>query len=260
MRTASSDHAPTIGLAALAAFALAAAGCTEKTAPVPMAPDQSAQPPQVWPPGRSAPLKITDTLILSIPLEYERSAIYHGEPARALIFVQSDRAEAQFDFFLPRFSGYTLQNYQDEFDQNKVEVVYLHAGDPHEAEPDAPGEYPPNMLKRALQDSVNPDDHKDTYGLRCYQGRVPSDRITCYGRREETAREDIMLYASFPPYAAGVTFPLMQARYFSKRYGGVRIAWRTHVSNLSRWREIDTQIWKFIDAWNVVPAPAPSQR
>jgi hypothetical protein len=240
----------------LAVCGIAAAGCTKKTAPGPSAPDQSAPLPQVWPAGRSAPLKITDTLILSIPLEYERAAIYHGEPARALMFVQSDRADGQFDFFLPHFSGYTLQNYQEESDPNKVEVVYLHAGDPHEAEPDAPGEYPPNMLKRALQDFLNPDDHQDMYGLRCYQGRVASERITCYGRREASAREDIMLYASVPPYAAGVSFPLVQARYFSKRYGGVRIAWRTHVSNLSRWREIDTQIWKFIDTWNVAPAAA----
>jgi hypothetical protein len=260
MRTASSDHAPTIGLAALAAFALAAAGCTEKTAPVPMGPDQSAQPPQVWPPGRSAPLKITDTLILSIPLEYERSAIYHGEPARALIFVQSDRAEAQFDFFLPRFSGYTLQNYKDEFDENKVEVVYLHAGDPHEAEPDAPGEYPPNMLKRALQDFLSPEDFKDIDGLRCYRTREPSDRATCYGRRDEAAGEDILLTVKVPPYAEGDTFPVMQARYFSKGYGGVRLAWRSHVKNLPRWHELDAQIWKFIAAWNVVPAATETQR
>jgi hypothetical protein len=53
----------------------------------------------------------------------------------------------------------------------------------------------------------------------------------------------------------------MQARYFSKRYGGVRIAWRTHVRNLPRWHEIDAQIWKFIDAWSVAPAQTPeSQR
>lgn len=260
-RTASSERAPTIALAALAvcALALAAAGCTQKTAPLPRAPEESAQLPQVWPPGRSAPLKITDTLILSIPLEYERSAIYHGEPARALIFVQSDRAEAQFDFFLPHFGGYTLQNYQDEFDPNKVEVVYLHAGDPHEAEPDAAGEYPPNMLKRALQDFLNPQDFKDRYGLRCYRTREPSDRATCYGRRDEAAGEDILLTVKVPPYAEGDTFPLLQARYFSKRYGGVRIAWRTHVGNLSRWREIDTRIWKFIDSWNVAPAAADTQ-
>jgi hypothetical protein len=225
-----------------------------------MAPDQSAQLPQAWPPGRSAPLKITDTLILSIPLEYERSAIYHGEPARALISVQSDRAEAQFDFFLPHFSGYTLQNYQDEFDQNKVEVVYLHAGDPHEAERDASGEYPPNMLKRALQDFLNPEDFKDIYGLRCYRTREPSDRATCYGRRDEAAGEDILLTVKVPPYAEGDTFPVMQARYFSKGYGGVRLAWRSHVKNLPRWHELDAQIWKFIAAWNVVPAAPETQR
>ena len=262
MPTASSDRAPTIGLAALAvcALPLAAAGCAKTAQPGPAPVDQPAQLPRVWPQGRSAPLKITDTLILSIPLEYERSALDHREPARALISVQSDRAEAQFDFFLPQFSGYTLQNYRNKSDESKVEVVYLHAGDPHEAEPDAAGEYPPNMLKRALKDFLSPEDYKDMYGLRCYQARVPSERLTCYGRRDEGGREDILLYTKVAPYAAGETFPLMQARYFSKRYGGVRIAWRTHVRNLPRWHEIDAQIWKFIDAWNVAPAQTAEGR
>ena len=209
MRTASSDRTRAIGLAALAVCVLAfgAAGCARKSAPGPLPPDRSAQVARVWPPGRSTPLKITDTLTLSIPLEYERSALQHGEPARALLSVQSDRVEAQFDFFLPHFSGYTLQNYRNELDENKVEVVYLHAGDPHEAEPDAAGEYPPNMLKRALQDFLNPDDHQDMYGLRCYRGRVPSPRITCYGRRDAAGREDIMLSAAVAPYAQGGHFP-----------------------------------------------------
>jgi len=52
------------------------------------------------------------------------------------------------------------------------------------------------------------------------------------------------------------TFPLIKANYFSRRYGGVRIAWRTHVRNLPRWHDIDQQIWKFVDAWNVAPPPA----
>ena len=246
-----------MALAVLAVCALAAAaGCSKKQGWAGKGQDESAEIPREWPQGRTEPLKVTDQLILSIPQQYERSAINHGKPARALISVQSDRAEVQFDFFLPDFSGYTLQNYKNEADENKVEVVYLHAGDPHEAEPDAPGEYPPNMLKRALQDLLNPDDYKDLYGLRCYRGRMLGDRLSCYGRREEVSREDIMLYALVPPYAAGVTFPMLQARYFSKRYGGVRIAWRTHVRNLPRWHEIDAQIWKFIDAWNVAPAPA----
>jgi hypothetical protein len=238
---------------ALAALAVAAAGCARKSdsgsgaaAPLPEA-------PRSWPQGVSAPLKVTDELTLAIPLQYERSAISHEKAARALISVQSDRSEVQFDFFLPDFSGYTLQNYRNEFDENKVEVVYLHAGDPHEAEPDAPGEYPPNMLKRSLRDFLNPDDYRDMYGLRCYQGRIRSERLACYGRRDGGG-EDIMLYTLVPPYPPEVTFPQMQARYFSARYGGVRIAWRTHAKNLPRWQDIDAQIWKFIDAWSVAPA------
>ena len=251
-----------MALAVLAICALAAgAGCRQKQGWAGKGTqDESAEIPREWPQGRSEPLKVTDQLVLSIPQPYERAAIDHRRPARALLSVQSDRAEVQFDFFLPDFSGYTLQNYRNKSDESKVEVVYLHAGDPHEAEPDAAGEYPPNMLKRALKDFLSPEDHKDMYGLRCYQARVPSERLTCYGRRDQGGKEDILLYTKVAPYAAGETFPLMQARYFSKRYGGVRIAWRTHVRNLPRWHEIDAQIWKFIDAWNVAPAQTAEGR
>lgn len=244
MRTASFEHAARIFLLVLCALF---AACARKS-PAPLAPPP---PPPLteWPKGVTAPQKITDQLTLEIPLQYERTAIESRRaPARAFISQESDRAEAQFDFFLPNFSGYTLQNYRNESDPGKVEVAYLHAGNPHEADPDAPGEYPPNMLKRALAESLNAGNYKDQYGLRCYQARVPSARLTCYGPRE--GGEDIMLTTLQPPYAPG-DFPQLQARYFSGRYGGVRIAWRTSVQNLPRWREIDAQIWKFIAAWRV---------
>jgi hypothetical protein len=244
-------------LLGLALCALAAAGCTRKHSAPPSATAQPVEQLRAWPQGRTAPLKITDSLVLQVPLQYERSAIYHGTAKRALISVQSDRSEVQFDFFLPHFTGYTLENYRNESDENKVEVIYLHAGDPHEADADAAGEYPPNMLKRALRDVLNPDDYQDRYGLRCYRGRELRDRITCYGPRDARGHEDILLTALVPPYAAGVSFPQMQARYFSRRYGGVRIAWRTHVKNLPRWHDIDAQIWKFIEAWKVTPAAEP---
>ena len=239
--------------ALLAASLIAAAGCARKpSAPVNAVP--SAPPLTAWPEGRTAPLTITDTLMLAIPLQYERSAIESAHGPRSPFAGVAGRTEARFDFFLPDFSGYTLQNYRKESDPNKVEVVYLHAGNAHEAESDAPGEYPPNMLKRALAEYLNARDYKDQYGLRCYQGRERSARLTCYGRRDEAAKEDIMLTTLQPPYAPEA-FPQMQARYFSTRYGGVRIAWRTHIGNLPRWHEIDAQIWKFIDAWNVAQQP-----
>jgi hypothetical protein len=256
MRTRSSERSGLILV--LAACALSAGCARQQPAPPPAPPP----PPPLteWPKGYTPPLKITDELTLEIPLEYERSAISGDTTAgRALISAQSDRSEARFDFFLPNFSGYTLQNYKSDADENKVEVVYLHAGNPHEAEPDAPGEYPPNMFKRALAESLNPKDYKDQYGLRCYQAREPSARLTCYGRRDEAHKEDIMLTTLQPPYPPD-SFPQLQARYFSLRYGGVRIAWRTHVKNLPRWHEIDEQIWKLIDAWKVAPPAAPAEK
>ena len=191
--------------------------------------------------------------MLAIPLQYERSAIGDQRAPRSPFPGPGGRTEARFDFFLPDFSGYTLQNYRNERDENKVEVVYLHAGDSHEADPGAPGEYPPNMLKRLLQDQLDPHHLRHLYGLKCYTGRVLTDRLTCYGARA-AAHEDILLYVPLAD-AAPDSFPMLKANYFSRRYGGLRIAWRTHVKNLPRWHDIDAQIWKFIDAWNV-PAPA----
>src|SRR5215472_8216672 len=207
----------TARVAALALGLIAAAGCTKKPSE-PATTGRAAAPLSAWPEGRTPPQKITDTLVLAIPLQYERSAVGDDRAPRSPFTGAAGRTEVRFDFFLPDFSGYTLQNYRNEFDANKVEVVYLHAGDPHEADPDAPGEYPPNMLKRSLRDLLDPKDYKDMYGLRCYRGRVQTNRLTCYGRRDETSGEDIMLTTLVPPYPEGVTFPQVQARYFSKRY------------------------------------------
>jgi hypothetical protein len=238
--------------------ALTAAGCAKKPPPPPPPPEPPAQHLTAWPEGHTSPLKITDSLTLEIPLQYERSAIDHTEIApRALISQQSDRSEARFDFFLPDYHGYTLENYRNDNDESKVEIAYLHAGDPHEAEPDAPGEYPPNMLKRALAGALNPSAYRDMYGLRCYETRSASRRLTCYGHRG--GGEDLMLTTLLPPYQPG-SFPQLQARYFSKRHGGVRIAWRTHVRNLPQWKDIDAQIWKFIDEWNIAPGAAAPQK
>ena len=242
-------------MAALAAAVFAAAACTRHPSGPATAP-AAAPPLTAWPEGRTAPQKITDTLVLAIPLQFQRSAVGDGKAPRSPFVDAAGRTEVRFDFFLPDFHGYTLQNYRNDFDENKVEVVYLHAADPHEADPGAPGEYPPNMLKRLLADFLDPKAYKDMYGLRCYQGRVLTDRLACYGLRDPALKEDILLYVPVVTEGGANSFPMLKANYFSQRYGGVRIAWRTHVRNLPRWREIDAQIWKFIDEWQVPQQPA----
>ena len=255
--------------------ALAASGCGAPTGGSSAASPPPLPPLRAWPEGRAPPMKITDELTLAVPLAFERDAVERGAASSGAPHAAapgtgppgSAHGEVHFDFFLPDFSGYTLDNYRNDADPSRVEIVYLHAGNPHEADPDAPGEYPPNMLKRALQELLDARHYRDRYGLQCYPGRVFLNRLTCFGRRGTEPGEDIMLTALVPPYPADLRFPMYQARYFSRRYGGVRIEWRAHMSQLAHWREIDARIWKFIEAWKLapaapaaVPAPAASNR
>jgi hypothetical protein len=146
----------------------------------------------------------------------------------------------------PEFSGYTPQSYQAPFDERMVEVA---TADPSQVAPDAPGYYPPNMIKRMLKPPLDANNYQEMGGLKCYPG-IPTSLI-CYGRRDPVTNEDILLQVDVPPYGPGTRSPLIQARYFTPVYGGLTIAWRANAKNLSQWREIDAQVWKFIASWNV---------
>ncbi len=61
----------------------------------------------------------------------------------------------------------------------------------------------------------------------------------------------IFLAIMLPPYPDWVQYPMLQARYFSPNHGGVYLAWRTHMKNFSQLKEIDGQIWRWIDEWNI---------
>jgi hypothetical protein len=205
-----------------------------------------------WPEGRSVAFKVTDSLILRIPLAYDRFAILGS---RAPVDKVVENTPVGFDFFLPDFSGYTPQNYAEEFNENKVQVVYLLAADPRQRDEGAPA----NKLKLLLENSFDSQHFEDMYALRCYHHRRLPSRVLCYGRRNS---EDILFDTYLPPYPPDITFPLLYAKYLSKKYGGVEIAWRTHVRNLPRWHDIDAHIWNSIADWNVAPRseknPAPS--
>jgi hypothetical protein len=103
------------------------------------------------------------------------------------------------------------------------------------------------------------DKFEERYGLRCYEKLDPtSDTQYCYGKRESDLDEYLLLDVAFPPYRSWIRFPNMQAKYFSPKYGGLEIVWRTHMNNFPHWREIDAQIWKYIAAWNIAPQNLPA--
>ena len=95
-----------------------------------------------------------------------------------------------------------------------------------------------------------PDQSEDLYGLRCFVHPVPArSRRTCVGERRKGER--LLLHITVPPYGPGVTYPLMRTTYFTRLHGGMVVIWRASMKHFPSWLEIDRQIWKFVDLWNV---------
>lgn len=214
--------------------------------------------------GKPTLAKLKDNLILSIPPQHLKFWLQqhwltgHDLVARPPIAIDKIPLvpSSGFVMFTPDFGGYTPDNYMKEFDENDVLVFNIQPASMDALEPGAPGAYPPNGLARTIQYKgiADPNKFETKYGLICYERKEgDGDQQICYGKRESTLDEHLMLHITTPPYNRSTLFPIMQTTYFSPRYGGLNIGWRSHMKNFSQWREIDAQIWKYIDAWNIVP-------
>ena len=214
-----------------------------------------------WP-GQPVLFKLTEDWGFAIPPQYMQfwiqrdRVVRHPAPWSKIPLVES----IGFEFFMPDFGGYTPDNYQDEFHEDKVELIEFAFVGMGEEQAGAPGSYPPNMFARvsAKRDrSFHPDEYQDRYGLRCY-GYEPQLDIGstqyCYGLRDSKTNEHILLKISPPPYPEWIIYPHMQAKYFSPRYGGVYVLWRAQMKHFPHWREIDQQIWRFIEQWSIHPS------
>jgi hypothetical protein len=211
-----------------------------------------------WPHGKPALFRLNDQLVLAIPPEYQKFWLQGDRVVRAPASPQAIPSvpEVSFSFFLPHYSGYTPRNFKRELDPDRVDVVALGAADAAEGETGASGYYPPNLLDRILEGGGDPH-ARETHGLRCYQpAGLSGDRWLCFGPLGEEPSRQIMLWVDLPPYEPSVREPMMQAVYFTPRYGGMKITWRAHATHLAAWHEIDTRIWGLISQWNVADSLA----
>ena len=203
--------------------------------------------------------KISDILILHPPAEYgqfwDKPEKYPALPKDLSVFPV---VETAFRFHMPNFTGHTAESIKLDFDRTRVDVIQISAASMDAIKPGAPGAYPPNSFVRISERPFrlfDPEKYEEKYGLRCYER--PETKKTepqiCYGKRDSDVEEYIIIEAYTPPYENWITFPILRTHYFSPKYGGIEIAWRTHMDNFSKWKEIDAQIWKFLDAWNVAP-------
>jgi hypothetical protein len=213
--------------------------------------DMNSEYARNWP-GEAALFKLREGLTLAIPPMYQEFWLQGDKVMRRP--APKERApeveRVGFDFFLPDFGGYTPDNYRQPFHQDRVEVVSLQA-----VEPRTDGRPPTysdvdGAISRLTGIELVPDQFEDVHGLRCFAGPVPANsRRTCVGERLQGER--MLLQILVPPYAPGITNPIMQTTYHTKLYGGLQVTWRAHMKHFARWLEIEQQIWKFVDAWNV---------
>jgi hypothetical protein len=260
------------------AFALICSACDANTQgetwlQPPLKPAQSLDPnssyAKKWP-GKPSVVKLKDNLGLAIPPQHHQFwTHYHWLTGRDMAYrppMAIDKLpyakSAGFTMHMPDYAGYTPDNYLKDFDENRVEIVQISPASMDQMQPGATGAYPPNQFERISTGpyrAFDPDKYEEKYGLRCYlQTDTDGDTQYCYGKRDSNIEEYLFLDITVPPYRISTQFPNMTTHYFSPRYGGLEIAWRTHMNNFPRWREIDAQIWKYIDAWNIAPKAAPT--
>jgi hypothetical protein len=92
--------------------------------------------------------------------------------------------------------------------------------------------------RKALQEQT-----KDMYqvsGLTCLRGGCSAAR---------TGDSDIV---SLKYQELSGSLVAIYAGYNSRRYGGSQLWWQTVTSDLAHWRDIDDEVWRLIDDWNLL--------
>src|SRR5271166_3627530 len=100
--------------------------------------------------GNPIIVKLSTQLVLAIPPQYlqfwlgpDDNGSAQANP-KSLPIIKS----FGFAFFMTDFSGYTPSNYQLYFNDDRVDVIEIATASAAETVPGAPGEFPPNMIKR----------------------------------------------------------------------------------------------------------------
>ncbi len=209
-----------------------------------------------WWTDRPAVFKITDRVIVAIPPQFQEFWYQRDLVDRMPIKLENldqIKGEIRFNMFLPDFHGFTPENYRTTFHQDKVDI-YLMFPYPNEGEPGAPGYHTPNVMQRMTEtpySSIDQYRFEDVHGLRCFAKQHNLMDQYCLGQRRSDPDEWLLLDTIPKPYP--VPNPLMTAHYYSSQFGGLRVRWMAHMKHFPRWKDIDQQIWKNLEAWNIAP-------
>src|SRR4051794_8868100 len=186
-----------------------------------------------WPRGPGL-FKLNEQLVLQIPPQFNKFWLQRDRITGqdlvprppADIKTLTPMESVGFVMYLPAFEGFTPQNYQRDFDEDRVEVVRIAPASLGQTTPGAPGYSGPNVLDRIVKAAhLQATDFVSMHDLKCYADSGDSTNLACYGKRDSKLDEYMLLRVRLPPYEDWVRYPQMQTTYFSPRYGGLEISW-----------------------------------
>jgi hypothetical protein len=161
--------------------------------------------------------------------------------------------------FLPDFSGYTKDNWQDKFDRRLIQVIRVNMVDKRQVvvkggkvEPISPAAYgEPKAQFENTRPLLEATPSVSAYGLQGYRPRGSTSHVTWTGTRPNG--EFFFFRSTLAPGdapKAGIPNPLCDVRYYSE-IEDLFIVYRYSNDNLPIWREIDDAVWTKLHAWRV---------
>ena len=159
--------------------------------------------------------------------------------------------EMSFVLFLPEYGGYTKQNWIDQFDKNKIQVLTYEPID-REAENKSSSNRRESQTRfTSLQVLLEPAPTYHEYGLEGYRRVNYKSRKNVYWTGTRTNGEFIFFRSTKPPNPVPDPYrpyPLCEVQYYSRKASAF-VAYLYSQNFIAQWREIDAAIWTKIESW-----------
>ncbi|WP_276669202.1 hypothetical protein [Thalassolituus oleivorans] len=105
-----------------------------------------------------------------------------------------------------------------------------------------------DFFENELVDELNLSSKEKINGLDCYLFKDGRGGKRCFGYSRNSSASGFYFYVPVNPESSVLVYSQQTI------YGGIEIQWFVSQSNMYRAIEIDAEIWRLLDVWNISPA------
>lgn len=84
------------------------------------------------------------------------------------------------------------------------------------------------------------------YGLECFKNR-DINQLECFGKSSNKRVSGVLFRISRNLKNKVIAYSI------EPQYGAIKVEWQIDLSNLKHWKEVDANIWRLLEAWNISP-------